>query len=430
MHNAWCMNSGPYAGCSRCASYHRRIINVAIMGAWVELLFAQRQDASFYVTVKWWIQSLSFCRHKLVKETYNRDSAAIVFCFCFFVGFFYKESKGEKSICIVKSFLSSHGAEPQALPAIVCECVTVRDHPLHTLTVYTTGCQLEGWAVNCKLSFQLKYDWYPFTSLHCKTDCVDGWKCFPGSRASSPSLIQLESLQSGLTTRRTSPGETGPSLGAISTQKSSEWASQRGGPHNSFQPIIQTGSAIQLGWLRVAPLSLRSPGWARWPSQSLNIYLTLDGAAGAVICWRWKGWGEPLHCRGGGAKRSSRCYRRRNDNLTKAVFSPALISEGRGCQGQSSLNPLRKCQYPLKSGRISDAGECVNHWYVPDVTVDKAWRINYSKGPSGLAARKAFPTSGRHRWTSSDTTGESWDRSDCRGSQWSERTQNQNTYML
>lgn len=175
-----------------------------------------------------------------------------------------------------------------------------------------------------------------------KPICVDGWKCFPGSRASSPSLIRLESLQSDLTTRRTSPGEPGPSLGAISTQKSSEWASQRGGPHNSFQPIIQTGSAIQLGWLQVASLSLRSPGWARWPSQSLNIYLTLDGAAGAVICWRWKGWGEPLHCRGGGAKRSSRCYRRQNDNLTKVVFPPRPNQWGTRLSRPQFLEPFEE----------------------------------------------------------------------------------------
>lgn len=67
--------------------------------------------------------------------------------------------------CVVKSFFSSYGAEPQALPAIVCECVIVRDHPLHTLTVRTKECQLGGRAVNSKLSFQLKYEYYLFTAF-------------------------------------------------------------------------------------------------------------------------------------------------------------------------------------------------------------------------------------------------------------------------
>lgn len=272
----------------------------------------------------------------------------------------------------------------------------MRDHPLHTLTVRTTGCQLEGWAVNCKLSSQLKYDCYPFTSLHCKTDCVDGWKCFPGSRASSPSLIRLESLQSGLTTRRTSPGETGLSLGAISTQKSSEWASQRGGPHNSFQPIIQTGSAIQLGWLQVASLSLRSPRWARWPSQSLNIYLTLDGAAGAVICWRWKGRGEPLHCRGGGAKRSSsRCYRRRNDNLTKVIFSPRPNQWGTRLSRPQCLEPFEevpisfeKWKNKWRGGMCKSLIQCqMWQWTKPGGSI-------IQKGPTGSPRGKPSPPRG------------------------------------
>lgn len=60
------------------------------------------------------------------------------------------------------------------------------------------------------------------------------------------------------------------------------WMAQSaGGPHNSFQPIIQMGIAIQTRSLQV-PLPSPWDGFTGWASP--GIYLTLRRAAGLFIC--------------------------------------------------------------------------------------------------------------------------------------------------
>lgn len=63
-------------------------------------------------------------------------------------------------------------------------------------------------------------------------------------------------------------------------QKSPEWQSA-GGPHNSFQPIIQMGIAIQTALLQVPLLS----PWDGFTGRgSPGLYLTLQRAARLFIC--------------------------------------------------------------------------------------------------------------------------------------------------
>lgn len=59
-----------------------------------------------------------------------------------------------------------------------------------------------------------------------------------------------------------------------------------GGPHNSFQPIIQMESAIQTGSLQVSFLSLHSPGQVRSRCQASHLSLYTSQGSRTVICCR------------------------------------------------------------------------------------------------------------------------------------------------
>lgn len=86
--------------------------------------------------------------------------------------------KGEKSICIVRTYLSSRGAEPQALPAIVCECVIVRDRPpaAHFNHPYnrTPIRRLSG-ELQIELSTEIQLSsFHHIHPLHWESDFADG----------------------------------------------------------------------------------------------------------------------------------------------------------------------------------------------------------------------------------------------------------------
>lgn len=80
-------------------------------------------------------------------------------------------------------------------------------------------------------------------------------------------------------------------LGTISIVKELWMTLSAGGPHSSFQPIIQMESAIHAGSLQVSFLSLRSPGQVCSVSRAEHLSRTSHGSR-VVICCRgsatWK----------------------------------------------------------------------------------------------------------------------------------------------
>lgn len=162
--------------------------------------------------------------------------------------------------------------------------------------------------MKCKLSFQLQYDCFilsPHPQFVLGNWFCRGIKVFARSRGAP-----LKSLQCRLTTRRTWPGMTGAASSRSSSSADPRWARfprkralnepvSRGDSHNSFRPIIQTESAFQWGRLQALSLCLSALLDGRvGPSQSLNIYLTLDVAAGSLSAG--DGCASELLHRGGG----------------------------------------------------------------------------------------------------------------------------------
>lgn len=149
-------------------------------------------------------------------------------------------TKEGKSIHIVRSFVFSYVAEPQAFAS---HCLRMRHRCKTTHCTFHSPVRSYDRTpirrVSIELQMQLSTEMRLSSlsrihSLLRGTDGADGSKCFSQTqRCLSGARNRLESLQSGLATSGTSPAETGarrltffcvggPSLGAISTQKSSE----------------------------------------------------------------------------------------------------------------------------------------------------------------------------------------------------------------
>lgn len=69
------------------------------------------------------------------------------------------------------------------------------------------------------------------------------------------------------------------------------WMTQSaGGPHNSFQPIIQMESAIQTGSLHVSFLSLHSPGQVCSRCRASHLFHTSQDSQTVICCHCGSTW--------------------------------------------------------------------------------------------------------------------------------------------
>lgn len=193
-------------------------------------------------------------------------------CFVFFL------TKEGKSIHIVRSFVFSYVAEPQAFAS---HCLRMRHRCKTTHCTFHSPVRSYDRTpirrVSIELQMQLSTEMRLSSlsrihSLLRGTDCADGSKCFfPRRRGASPGLgTGLNPSNLGwqqVEHRRQRPEPVGSRSSASVDPRWARFPRKRalnepvsgGDPHNSFRPIMQTGSAIQLGWLQLPSPSPRSP---------------------------------------------------------------------------------------------------------------------------------------------------------------------------